>query len=169
MRDDLDETDIRLISELLKDGRISAKNLARKADIHPNTLLFRIKKLEKQRIIENYTTKIDFSKIGYTLHFVIFIKFPEGGPGDPEELREILDIPELEAFYSITGTWDAMTCWRVRDRDHFCEILKKVAGHRMVVRTSSQLVLHTHKAPFDFNPLSLNSLGKKSEPHVRVP
>jgi Lrp/AsnC family transcriptional regulator, leucine-responsive regulatory protein len=161
MRDDIDETDIRLISELLDDGRISAKNLAKKADIHPNTLLFRIRRLEKQGIIENYTAKINFSKMGYNLHFIIFLKFPEGGPWDKDAMRGLLEIPELEAFYSITGDWDAMTCWRVRSREHFREILRQVASHRMVIRTSSRLVLDTHKTPFDFNPLNLNSESTK--------
>ena len=153
MRDQIDETDILLISELLGNGRISAKSLAKKADIHPNTLLFRVKRLEKQGIIHNYTTRIDFSKLGFNLHFIILLKFPEGGPWEKDAMKELLDMPELESFYSITGNWDAITCWRVRSREHFRGILKNVARHRMVVRTSSQLVLETHKTPFDFNPL----------------
>lgn len=157
MREDIDETDIRLISELLKNGRISAKSLAKKAGIHPNTLLFRVKRLEKQGIIRNYSARIDFSKLGYSLHFIVLLKFPIGGTMDTGRLKDILEAPELESFHKITGNWDAITHWRVRDREHFNSVLNKISMNPMVERTSSQLILQTFKDYCEFNPLSLKS------------
>ena len=68
-------------------------------------------------------------------------------------LDEILKSPELESFHKITGSWDAITYWRVKDRDHFNDILSKIAKNPMVEQTSSQLVLQTFKDNGDFNPL----------------
>jgi hypothetical protein len=65
------------------------------------------------------------------------------------------------SFYNITRTWDAIILWRVESREHLCTILKKVGSHIMVVRTSSQLILNTHKPPLDFNPLNSNKSKKK--------
>lgn len=55
----LDETDERILKNLLVDARQSARQLALKLGISTVTVLSRIKKLEKEKIIRGYTTIID--------------------------------------------------------------------------------------------------------------
>ena len=69
----LDETDERILRHLLVDARQSARQLALKLGMSTVTVLSRIKKLEKAKIIQGYTAIIDHEKIGYSLTAIIEI------------------------------------------------------------------------------------------------
>ena len=60
----LDETDERILKNLMVDARLSARQLALKLGMSTVTILSRIKKLEKANIINGYTAIIDHEKLG---------------------------------------------------------------------------------------------------------
>src|SRR4030066_818855 len=70
---ELDKTEERILKNLLVDARLSARQLALKLGISTVTVLSRIKKLEKEKIIKGYTALIDHEKLGYTLTAIIEI------------------------------------------------------------------------------------------------
>jgi len=57
---------------LEKDSKISAVNLALKLKINPKTILYRLKKLEKQGLIKGYSIFINWKKLG-KVHYRILI------------------------------------------------------------------------------------------------
>ena len=69
----LDETDEKILKNLLVDARQSARQLALKLGMSTVTVLSRIKKLEKAKIIRGYTAIVDHEKIGYSLTAIIEI------------------------------------------------------------------------------------------------
>ena len=69
----IDETDERILKHLMVDARLSARQLALKLGMSTVTILSRIKKLEKAKIIWGYTTVIDHEKLGYSLTAIIEI------------------------------------------------------------------------------------------------
>jgi len=69
----LDKTDEKILKHLLVDARQSARQLALKLGMSTVTILSRMKKLEKEKIIRGYTTIIDHEKIGYSLTAIIEI------------------------------------------------------------------------------------------------
>ncbi|GBL42496.1 HTH-type transcriptional regulator Ptr2 [Nitrosarchaeum sp.] len=69
----LDKTDERILKNLMVDARLSARQLALKLGISTVTVLSRIKKLEKEKIIKGYTALIDHEKLGYNLTAIIEI------------------------------------------------------------------------------------------------
>ncbi|MCA9478344.1 MAG: AsnC family transcriptional regulator, partial [Nanoarchaeota archaeon] len=60
-----DDIDIRLIMLLVDDCRASTYELGEKLRISPDSVTYRLKKLQKERVIKEFTTLIDFSKIGF--------------------------------------------------------------------------------------------------------
>ncbi|WP_019997182.1 Lrp/AsnC family transcriptional regulator [Aureimonas ureilytica] len=63
----LDRIDLRILSELQKNGRITNVELAELVHLSPSPCLMRVKKLQSEGYILNYSAQIDISKLGQTL------------------------------------------------------------------------------------------------------
>ena len=70
----LDDIDISILSHLRDDAKTQLKDLARELKVHPNTLLQRVRKLEKAKIIKKYTAEVDYAKTDIDLHIIIMMK-----------------------------------------------------------------------------------------------
>ncbi len=147
------DMDRKILSALLDDSDKSAKELAKRFHIHPNTMLSRLRKLKKSGIIRKYTAQLDYVSLGYDFQVMILLRLKEGGTADFAQLGEILEMKELEALYSTTGDWNLLTIWRMKDKQHMNEILAKLSGCPAISGALSQLVLCTYKDPHEFNPL----------------
>jgi Lrp/AsnC family transcriptional regulator for asnA, asnC and gidA len=101
---DLDKTDERILKNLMVDARSSARQLALKLGISTVTVLSRIKKLEREKIIKGYTALIDHEKLGYNLTAIIEIIAKKDKIIDMEV--EISKIETVCGVYDITGNTD---------------------------------------------------------------
>ena len=61
----IDELDFKILTVLSKDSRIQTKRIANTLNSTVGTINYRIKKLEKEIIIVQYTINVDWSKLGY--------------------------------------------------------------------------------------------------------
>ena len=50
----LDEIDIRILRKLISDARLSYRNIAEQIGVSPPTVLARVEKLERNKIIKSY-------------------------------------------------------------------------------------------------------------------
>jgi DNA-binding Lrp family transcriptional regulator len=66
------DVELRLISGLMQNGRISDRELAKKLGISQPTVTRLRSKLEKEGIIREYTMIPDFTKIGYKIMAITF-------------------------------------------------------------------------------------------------
>ena len=75
----LDNTDKRILFELERDARITDSALAKIVKKSKDSVRYRIKKLEDEKIITGYRTWIDYSKIGYrsSTIYLNLINIPE--------------------------------------------------------------------------------------------
>jgi DNA-binding Lrp family transcriptional regulator len=85
-RKGLNGVELRLVSELMKNSRRSDRELARAIGTSQPTVSRTIKKLEKQGIIKEYTMIPDFSKLGYKILAVTFVKLKKAL--DQEQIEE---------------------------------------------------------------------------------
>ncbi len=63
----LDKIDIRILSELQKNGRITNVELAELVHLSPSPCLMRVKKLQSEGFITGYSAQIDIAKLGQSL------------------------------------------------------------------------------------------------------
>ena len=61
----VDELDLRLLSELKKDGNISVPVLSKKLETNASVLYSRIKRLIRKKLIKKFTIEIDESQLGF--------------------------------------------------------------------------------------------------------
>ena len=142
---DLDETDEKILKNLLVDARQSARQLALKLGMSTVTVLTRIKKLEKAKIIHGYTAIIDHEKIGYSLTAIIEIV----AKNDIVEIEgEISKFENVCGVYDITGSTDTLVIAKFKERKELSKFVKGLATIPNVENTITHVVLNTAKEDF---------------------
>jgi DNA-binding Lrp family transcriptional regulator len=73
----LDDIDLRIISVLQEDFRLSYNKIMSKLGISVGTAYNRIKSLEERDVVKGYIVLIDMAKVGYNLTAIILIQAEE--------------------------------------------------------------------------------------------
>lgn len=154
MKNKVDTVDLMILRELRNDCKRPMRELALKLRMHPNTLLQRIKRLEKSRIVRRYHADIDYKELGYEYHAVVMIKIKKSGLEDEKLLESVTSLPEIQSLYAVTGGADCIAIVKAKSRDDLVRVLKSIQTEKSVLRTISYLVLVTYKESYQFNPLS---------------
>ncbi|HIE46564.1 MAG: Lrp/AsnC family transcriptional regulator [Nitrosopumilus sp.] len=142
----LDKTDERILKNLMVDARLSARQMAIKLGISTVTVLSRIKKLEKEKIIQRYTAIVDHEKLGYSLTAIIEIVAKNDKIVDIEE--EISKFENVCAVYDITGSTDTIIIAKFRGRNDLSKFVKDLAAISNIKNTITHVVLNTTKEDF---------------------
>jgi len=97
----IDETDRRIIGELVEDGRLSLAELGRRVSLSPPAVAERVKRLEQTGVITGYHAEVDLSKLGYLLTAIVRVR---PSPGQLPKIPELADqIPQVGECHRITG------------------------------------------------------------------
>lgn len=142
----IDETDEKILKHLLVDARQSARQLALKLGMSTVTVLSRIKKLEKEKIIHRYSAIIDHEKIGYSLTAIIEIIAKNDKVVGIED--EISKFENVCAVYDITGSTDTVIIAKFKERNELSKFVKSLASIPNVENTITHVVLNTAKEDF---------------------
>jgi len=73
----LKDIDFQILSELMKNSKMSDRELAKKLGVSKLTVNRRRIRLEQKRIIKEYTLIPDFTKLGYEIMAMTFVKLKE--------------------------------------------------------------------------------------------
>jgi len=105
-----DDLDMKIITELARDGNISVPNLSKKVGINTSVLYSRIKRLLKKKLIKKFTIIVDESLIG------IGVRATMGINRDPKLKDQIhkslMKTPEVVAISEVTGRFDILITLR---------------------------------------------------------
>ncbi len=105
-----DELDMKIITELARDGNISVPNLSKKLGINTSVLYSRIKRLIKKKLIKKFTIVVDESLIG------IGVRATMGINRDPKLKDQIhkslMKTPEVIEISEVTGRFDILISLR---------------------------------------------------------
>ncbi len=143
---DIDEIDLKILKNLLVDARQSARKLSLKLGLSTVTVLSRIEKLEKLKIIKGYSVTLDDQKLGYDLTAIIEISAKEGQIASVE--KEVSTMDNVCAVYDITGQTDAMVIAKFKTRGDLSEFVKELSSKPNVENTNTHIVLNTVKEDF---------------------
>ncbi len=94
----IDQIDYRILDEIALNARISLISLSKKLDISSQAVKYRVKNLQKNKVIQAFRTLIDFKKIGYQMQSIdIYLK-------DHSKKQDI-----IEYFKTNPNTYDIMS------------------------------------------------------------
>ncbi|TXK19847.1 Lrp/AsnC family transcriptional regulator [Homoserinibacter sp. GY 40078] len=119
---ELDEIDLRLLGLLLADPRVSQRQLAREVGMSPPAVGERIARLERQGLVRGYTAIVDWSALGYP--GLVYIPMTLTTDAQvPDVVGRLRDIPELTELVIVTGSYDLVARFRIRDHAHLQRLL----------------------------------------------
>ncbi|MFY9566010.1 MAG: Lrp/AsnC family transcriptional regulator [Nitrososphaeraceae archaeon] len=144
----LDEIDLKILRRVLKDARMSYRKIADEIDVSPPTVLSRVQKLEKDKIIKSYSAVLDHEKLGYDLTAVIEVTAIKGKITEME--KHISKFPNVCAVYDITGLTDMVIVAKFKSRGELSNFVKKDLSMPYIDRTNTHVVLITVKEDFGF-------------------
>ena len=139
----LEETDKKILNIIVENSRLSLRQIAKKADVSVATVMNHLNKLENEKIVKKYTSKLDYEKIGYDVEVMIEIRISKGRLFEVE--KRIAANPNVFAIYDVTGAFDAVVLARFPTRRQMDNFLKKIQTYEFVERTETKLVLKTIK------------------------
>ena len=141
----LDKTDEKILKILMKDARVSARQIALKLGISTVTAISRLKKLENEKIISGYTSLIDHEKIGYDITAIIEI-IAKKNVIDIE--NKLAKIDNVCCVYDITGNTDTIIVAKFKEREELSNFVKSLSSMVNVENTITHVVLNTAKEDF---------------------
>jgi len=142
----MDETDEKILKNLLVDARLSARQLSLKLGMSTVTVLSRIKKLEKEKIIRGYTARLDHEQLGFNLTAVIEVVAKKDKLIEVE--KEISSIENVCAVYDVTGSTDTLIIAKFKGRKDLSDFVKNLSSIANVENTITHVVLNTLKEDF---------------------
>lgn len=140
----LDSTDIRIIEQLLLNGRASLREIAEELELSPSTVSNRFSKLRDSGIIERFQPVLDYEKMGFGFTAVVQVTV-EAGYHD-EVARKLSREGFVTSLFQVTGETDIISVCRFRDREemreNLIEGLNKMEG---ILDTNTNVVLDSHE------------------------
>jgi len=135
----LDELDLAIIRELIKDGRASYRSIAKKLGISVATVASRVMALEKDGIIKGYTALVDYERLGYEITAIIELTISKGKLIEVQ--RQVAEKPNVSNVYDVTGESDSIIVARFKNREELNKFVKWLLSMPYVERTLTHLVL----------------------------
>ena len=142
----MDDVDEKILKNLLVDARLSARQLSLKLGISTVTVLSRVKKLEKAKVIKGYSARLDHEKLGFNLTAVIEVTAKKNKIVEVED--EISSIENVCAVYDVTGSTDTIIIAKFQGRKDLSDFVKNLSSIANVESTITHVVLNTVKEDF---------------------
>jgi DNA-binding Lrp family transcriptional regulator len=143
---ELNETDKKILQNLLEDARFSSRQIAKNVGVSVGTVLSRIKKMEDIGIIKGYSAILNHEKLGYELTVVTEITVSKGRLVEME--NEVAKNPNVCGVYDVTGLTDSVIIAKFKSREDLGKFTKNLLALPYIERTNTHVVLATVKENF---------------------
>ena len=134
----MDNIDKKILELLQDNGRITVKEITQTISLTAPAVSERIKRMEKEGIIEGYTAIVNPKKIGRTVHAIINVSI------QPQDRENLLDLVEKEPLvvecYHVTGDYSYLIKVDAHEID---DLEKLIIKFQKLGRTSTHIILST--------------------------
>lgn len=145
----MDKKTIEMLEILEKNGRIPIETLAKMLDLSLEETEKKIKELEQQNIILNYSAVIDWSKAveDEKVTAVIDVKVtPKRGVGFNDVAERIYRFPEVKAVYLMSGAYDLSVTIEGKSVTEVARfVAEKLSTIESVISTTTHFLLKKYK------------------------
>lgn len=154
----LDETDIRMLEHLNRDGRSSLRKLAEELDLSPSTVSNRFRALQDRSIIKGFKPIIDYEEAGFGLTAIIELN----AKADNMEAvaGAIREKDRVVSFFEVTGETDMVVIGKFIDREDMNRFVKDLQKEDGVKDTKTNVAL---TSPEEQRPINLRALMEQDD------
>ena len=136
----LDDLDYAILRELQVDCRTPLQDIATKVNAPTSTVHYRIKRLERDRVIDGYYARINPGKLDLDYLTIIQVRAVYG-PGYHERIgKRLAKILGVWAVYFTLGETDFFVLTRSKNKAEYMKILDMLMATKGIERTSTQIV-----------------------------
>lgn len=143
----LDRIDAEILRQLQKNARLSNKELAARVDLAPSTCLVRVRRLQEDGYFRGFHAHLDPARVGVGVEAMVAVSLSRHARSQVEGFRtHALSLPEVVAFFHVTGEADFLLHVAVRDLDHLRELALSAFTTREEVARLETSVIYEHAA-----------------------
>jgi DNA-binding Lrp family transcriptional regulator len=135
--------DRKLVNSLLGDGRASLRSLAEELDVSVTTVSNHLSDLEEGGIIEGYTPKVNYDKLGYDVTAILQLKVEGAALQDVTE--DLRDHRQMVTVYEVTGDHDIIAVGKFTDTDDMNDEIKTLLNDPEIKESNTSVVLNAAK------------------------
>ncbi len=152
---DLDRIDLRILTELQHNGRLSNVALSKRVNLSPTPCLERVKRLENKGYIKGYHAELNADKLGAGLLVFVQVSLDKTTPDVFSRFRSALThLDEVQECHMVAGGFDYLLKLRFGDMTSYREFLgKDLATLPGIMQTHTYFVMeevkHTTAIPLD--------------------
>jgi len=120
----LDRTDVRILSLLQQDGRLSNVELAQQVALSPSPCLRRVRQLEESGFIRSYVARLDPHRVGLGLQAYVSVTLDKRRDVIVNAFHDAMQAaPEVLTCMALTGEMDYLLHVVAEDLEHFSRFL----------------------------------------------
>lgn len=145
----LDATDVKILTALQQDGRITNQTLAEQIGMSASPCWRRVRQLEEHRFVLGYRAVLDRRKIG--LGVMVFIRVSIDSHSEAEAQKfeqEVMQLEHVVACYSIGGDADFLLQVVARDLDAFADFAMSVVRRLPGIKEMQSMFVLKEIKPF---------------------
>jgi Lrp/AsnC family leucine-responsive transcriptional regulator len=144
----IDGIDRKILKILQDDARTPNAEIARLVKLAPSAIFERVKKLQKEGILEGYHARLNPKVLDFGLLAFVFVRTEEKS-GESSAGKLLSRIPEVQEVHHVAGEDCYLVKVRVKDTDSLYRLMKeKFAPIPQVRSTRTTIVLDTVKESF---------------------
>ncbi len=120
----INNIDKKILQELQKNGRITYAELARRVGLSTSPCLERVKRMEREGIINGYTALLNPTRLGADMVVIVQIRLQRTSQDIFEKFKKAaFELEEVQECYLISGNFDYLIKARVSDMDAYRKFL----------------------------------------------
>lgn len=141
----MDDVSLKILKILQEKARVPNIEVARQVGMAPSGVLERVRKLEKQGIIDGYEVRLNPTRFGRSLVAFVFIR-PQAGCDQSGLGRALAAVPDVQEVHYVAGEDCFLAKVRVSDPAHLEQVRReRIAAMPQVNSTRTVVALHTYK------------------------
>ena len=151
----LDETNLKILDLISENARRSSVEITDKLKISPNTILLRIKELEKQKIIQGFKPLIHLEKTRYFAYKAL-IKFQNITEQKEKDLiNHLKQNNSIVGIIKLVGSWDFEIEFEVENQEEMLDITRKIRDKFKDITKNFEVIPLFHEYKYNFFPKDL--------------
>ena len=130
----LDTKDKKIISILKENSRLPIRDIAKKTQIRPSTVHLRIKKLRKNKVIENFTLKLNNTAVNEDFIVFMYLTTSEDLPDS------FFNNTHIKEAFGVTGEYDLLLKLKFKDISEFNDYIINLRKNKAIQKTITNVV-----------------------------